>query len=89
MEANLSAHISPTYMLAPPQADASLADYMKDRDYPYNLERPLFGKKLTQYSSVQRQSLVIKKVMRQILLGLRRLVPPTTAMTVLESKDFE
>lgn len=54
------------------QSDASLLDYMKDRDFPYILERPLFGRKLTSYSSVQRQSLVIKKVARQMFLGLKR-----------------
>lgn len=55
------------------QSDASLSDYMKDRDFPYNLERSLFnGKKLTKYDSVKRQSLVIKKVARQMFRGLKK-----------------
>ncbi|CAL1378384.1 unnamed protein product [Linum trigynum] len=55
------------------EGDSTLADYMKDRSFPFNLESPMFGRVLQGADSVQRNALIVKQVMRQIITSLRKI----------------
>ncbi|GBG73531.1 hypothetical protein CBR_g16874 [Chara braunii] len=55
------------------EGDSTLADFMKARDFPDNLEEPLFGTALRATQRMSRQSLIIKKIMRQIIGGLKKM----------------
>lgn len=60
------------------QADRTLQDYLRERSFPGNLEEPLFGSggglPLLGSSSPQaRKALVIKQLMRQIILSLKKM----------------
>ncbi|XP_010244545.1 PREDICTED: serine/threonine-protein kinase STN8, chloroplastic isoform X2 [Nelumbo nucifera] len=55
------------------EGDRSLADYMKDRNFPLNLESIMFGRVLQGLDSLQRNSLIIKQIMRQIINSLKKI----------------
>ncbi|KAF2306626.1 hypothetical protein GH714_019894 [Hevea brasiliensis] len=53
--------------------DRNLADYMKDRNFPFNLESVMFGRVLQGVDSVKRNALIIKQIMRQIITSLKKI----------------
>ncbi|KAJ0235011.1 Serine/threonine-protein kinase STN8 [Hirschfeldia incana] len=55
------------------EGDRDLADYMKDRSFPSNLESIMFGRVLQGVESVKRRALIIKQIMRQIITSLRKI----------------
>ncbi|CAF1696118.1 hypothetical protein HID58_050003 [Brassica napus] len=55
------------------EGDRDLADYMKDRTFPSNLESIMFGRVLQGVESVKRRALIIKQIMRQIITSLRKI----------------
>ncbi|KAL5540851.1 hypothetical protein UlMin_043633 [Ulmus minor] len=55
------------------EGDRSLADYLNDRSFPLNLESVMFGKVLQGVDSVERNALIIKQIMRQIITSLKKL----------------
>lgn len=55
------------------QGDRTLADYMKDRNFPSNLESMMFGSVLQGADSFKRNSLIIKQIMRQIITSLKKI----------------
>ncbi|XP_015897491.3 serine/threonine-protein kinase STN8, chloroplastic [Ziziphus jujuba] len=55
------------------EGDQSLADYMKDRNFPFNLESVMFGQVLQGVDTVKRNALIIKQVMRQIITSLKKI----------------
>lgn len=55
------------------EGDRSLADYLKDRNFPFNLESVMFGRVLQGVDSVKRSALIIKQIMRQIITSLRKI----------------
>eukprot|EP00249_Psilotum_nudum_P009133 c21729_g1_i2 orf=197-1600(+) len=54
------------------EGDSTLFDFMKDRNFPENLGKALFGSGLQEYSQLQQKSLIIKKIMRQIISSLKK-----------------
>lgn len=55
------------------EGNNTLADYMKDRNFPFNLESIMFGRILQGLDSIKRSALIIKQIMRQIITSLRRI----------------
>ncbi|XP_068668537.1 serine/threonine-protein kinase STN8, chloroplastic isoform X2 [Aristolochia californica] len=55
------------------EGDQNLADYMKDRDFPLNLESVMFGRVLKGVDSLERNALIIKQIMRQIITSLKKI----------------
>lgn len=55
------------------QGDSTLLDFMKQRSFPQNLEVPLFGRTLNMSDPVQRSSLIVKKIMRQVIRALDKM----------------
>ncbi|GMY25718.1 serine/threonine-protein kinase STN8, chloroplastic isoform X2 [Fagus crenata] len=55
------------------EGDRDLADYMKDRSFPLNLESVMFGRVLQGVDSVERDALIIKQIMRQIVTSLKKI----------------
>ncbi|KAK7350365.1 hypothetical protein VNO77_08904 [Canavalia gladiata] len=55
------------------EGDRTLADYMKDRSFPSNLESVMFGRVLQGVDSLKRNALIIKQIMRQIITSLRKI----------------
>ncbi|XP_021689272.2 serine/threonine-protein kinase STN8, chloroplastic isoform X2 [Hevea brasiliensis] len=55
------------------EGDRNLADYMKDRNFPFNLESVMFGRVLQGVDSVKRNALIIKQIMRQIITSLKKI----------------
>ncbi|XP_010553160.1 PREDICTED: serine/threonine-protein kinase STN8, chloroplastic [Tarenaya hassleriana] len=55
------------------EGDRDLGDYMKDRNFPFNLESIMFGRVLEGVESVKRSGLIIKQIMRQIITSLRKI----------------
>ncbi|XP_048236263.1 serine/threonine-protein kinase STN8, chloroplastic isoform X2 [Ricinus communis] len=55
------------------EGDRNLADYMKDRNFPFNLESVMFGRVLQGVDSMERNALIIKQIMRQIITSLRKM----------------
>lgn len=55
------------------EGDRSLADYMKERNFPFNLESVMFGQVLQGVDSVKRSALIIKQIMRQIITSLKKI----------------
>ncbi|PON45594.1 Serine/threonine protein kinase [Trema orientale] len=55
------------------EGDRSLADYMKERSFPFNLESVMFGQVLQGVDSVKRSALIIKQIMRQIITSLKKI----------------
>lgn len=46
---------------------------MKDRNFPLNLESVMFGRVLQGVESMERNALIIKQVMRQIITSLKKI----------------
>ncbi|KAK7847322.1 serine/threonine-protein kinase STN8, chloroplastic isoform X2 [Quercus suber] len=55
------------------EGDRDLADYMRDRSFPLNLESVMFGRVLQGVNSVERDALIIKQIMRQIVTSLKKI----------------
>ncbi|GFY83869.1 protein kinase superfamily protein [Actinidia rufa] len=55
------------------EGDRDLADYMKDRSFPLNLESVMFGRVLQGLDSIERNALIIKQIMRQIITSLKKI----------------
>jgi len=55
------------------EGDSTLLDFMKQRNFPENLEMPLFGRTLKSKDQLQRHSLIIKQIMRQIISSLNKM----------------
>ncbi|KAK6118184.1 hypothetical protein DH2020_048085 [Rehmannia glutinosa] len=55
------------------EGDLDLADYMKDRSFPLNLESVMFGRVLQGLESIDRNALIIKQIMRQIITSLKKI----------------
>ncbi|KAJ4978635.1 hypothetical protein NE237_009415 [Protea cynaroides] len=55
------------------EGDRDLADYMKDRKFPINLESIMFGSVLQGLDSSKRDALIIKQIMRQIITSLKKI----------------
>lgn len=55
------------------EGDLDLADYMKDRGFPLNLESVMFGRALQGLGSIERNALIIKQIMRQIITSLKKI----------------
>ncbi|CBI18022.3 unnamed protein product, partial [Vitis vinifera] len=55
------------------EGDRDLADYMKDRNFPLNLESTMFGRVLQGLGSIERNALIIKQIMRQIITSLKKI----------------
>ena len=53
------------------EGEGTLADAMRDRQFPRNLERNLFGKSLDDLDGPERQAEVIKSILAQTLAALR------------------
>ncbi|CAK7343528.1 unnamed protein product [Dovyalis caffra] len=53
--------------------DRTLGDYMKGRNFPFNLEPVMFGRVLQGVDSVKRSALIIKQIMRQIFTSLKKI----------------
>ncbi|GLJ44264.1 hypothetical protein SUGI_0925570 [Cryptomeria japonica] len=55
------------------EGDSTLADFMKDRNFPVNLEQIMFRRSLKGLDSLGRNSLIIKQIMRQIITSLKKI----------------
>lgn len=55
------------------QGDSSLLDFMKQQSFPRNLEKPLFGRTLNSSDDLQRNALIIKQIMRQVVSCLNKM----------------
>lgn len=56
------------------EGDLDLADYMKSRSFPLNLESIMFGRALQGLNdNLERDALIIKQIMRQIITSLKKL----------------
>ncbi|XP_057477198.1 serine/threonine-protein kinase STN8, chloroplastic [Actinidia eriantha] len=55
------------------EGDRDLADYMKERSFPLNLESVMFGRVLQGLDSIERNALIIKQIMRQIITSLKKI----------------
>ncbi|VFQ71124.1 unnamed protein product [Cuscuta campestris] len=55
------------------EGDRDLGDYMKDRNFPLNLESAMFGRVLQGMDSNKRNALIIKQIMRQIITCLKKI----------------
>lgn len=49
-----------------------MAEYIKERNFPFNLESIMFGRVL-QGDTIKRSALIIKQIMRQIITSLKRI----------------
>ncbi|CAM8913752.1 unnamed protein product [Rhodiola kirilowii] len=55
------------------EGDQDLADYMKERNFPLNLESVMFGRVLQGLDPIKRNALIIKQIMRQIITSLKKI----------------
>ncbi|GAB2272076.1 Serine/threonine-protein kinase stn8, chloroplastic [Dionaea muscipula] len=55
------------------EGDRDLGDYMKDRSFPLNLESVMFGRVLQGLESLERNALITKQIMRQIISSLKKI----------------
>ncbi|KAG8377140.1 hypothetical protein BUALT_Bualt09G0137500 [Buddleja alternifolia] len=55
------------------EGDLDLGDYMKDRSFPLNLESVMFGRVLQGLESMERNALIIKQILRQIITSLKKI----------------
>ncbi|OIS98024.1 PREDICTED: serine/threonine-protein kinase STN8, chloroplastic [Nicotiana attenuata] len=55
------------------EGNRDLADYLKDRGFPLNMESIMFGRVLEGLESIQRNALIIKQIMRQIITSLKKI----------------
>lgn len=60
-------------MISSFQGDQDLADYLKARNFPINLESVMFGRALEGLDSLERDALIIKQIMRQIITSLKKI----------------
>lgn len=54
------------------EGDSTLADFMRDRNFPENLSEAMFGTTLKNRDPLQRNTLIIKKITRQIITSLKK-----------------
>ncbi|KAH7351870.1 hypothetical protein KP509_19G018100 [Ceratopteris richardii] len=54
------------------EGDSTLADFMKDRNFPENLSEAMFGIRFQNRDPVSRDALIIKKITRQIITSLKK-----------------
>ncbi|XP_039837836.1 serine/threonine-protein kinase STN8, chloroplastic-like isoform X2 [Panicum virgatum] len=57
----------------PMQGDRTLGNYLNDRGFPSNLEQLMFGRALRGLGTLERDALVVKQVMRQLVTSLKRI----------------
>jgi len=50
-----------------------LGNYLNDRGFPSNLEQLMFGRALRGLGTLERDALVVKQVMRQLVTSLKRI----------------
>ena len=55
------------------QGDSTLLDFMKQQNFPQNLEEPLFGRILNSNDDLRRNALIIKQIMRQVISSLNKM----------------
>lgn len=55
------------------EGDSTLLDFMKQQNFPQNLEVPLFGRTLNNDDEIKRNSLIITQIMRQIITCLKKM----------------
>ncbi|KAJ3703181.1 hypothetical protein LUZ61_006886 [Rhynchospora tenuis] len=55
------------------EGDTNLADCMKERSFPFNLESTMFGRVLQEEDSIKKSALIITQIMRQIITSLKRI----------------
>lgn len=55
------------------EGDRDLGEYMKDRIFPLNLESVMFGRVLKGLESVERNAIIIKQILRQIITSLKKI----------------
>ncbi|KAG0559882.1 hypothetical protein KC19_10G136600 [Ceratodon purpureus] len=55
------------------EGDSTLLDFMKQQSFPQNLEQPLFGRTLNNDDDLQRNALIIKQIMRQVISCLNKM----------------
>ncbi|KAK6943281.1 Protein kinase domain [Dillenia turbinata] len=55
------------------EGDRDLAAYMQSRSFPMNLESVMFGRVLQGVDSIERNALIIKQIMRQIIASLKKI----------------
>ncbi|XP_047322008.1 serine/threonine-protein kinase STN8, chloroplastic [Impatiens glandulifera] len=55
------------------EGDRDLGEYLTDRGFPLNLESAMFGRVLQGVDSVQRNALIIKQIMRQVVTSLKKI----------------
>ncbi|RLN00351.1 serine/threonine-protein kinase STN8, chloroplastic [Panicum miliaceum] len=55
------------------EGDRTLANYLNDRGFPSNLEQLMFGRALRGLGTLERDALVVKQVMRQLVTSLKRI----------------
>ncbi|GAB4833138.1 Serine/threonine-protein kinase stn8, chloroplastic [Ancistrocladus abbreviatus] len=55
------------------EGDRDLADYLKARNFPLNLESTMFGCVLQGVDLLERNALIIKQIMRQIINSLKKI----------------
>ncbi|KAF9595120.1 hypothetical protein IFM89_037220 [Coptis chinensis] len=55
------------------EGDRDLGNYMNERNFPLNLETIMFGRVLRGAESIERNALIIKQIMRQIITSLKKI----------------
>ncbi|KAJ1686630.1 hypothetical protein LUZ63_018020 [Rhynchospora breviuscula] len=55
------------------EGDTNLADYMRERSFPFNLESTMFGRVLQEVDSTKKSALIITQIMRQIITSLKKI----------------
>lgn len=55
------------------EGDSTLLDFMRQQNFPQNLEIPLFGRVLNNKDDMKRNALIIKKIMRQVMTALSKM----------------
>lgn len=60
----------PLWLVWAYEGDYNLAELMQNKDFPYNLEAPIFGRPLNIPEGPERRALAVAAAMRQLLEGL-------------------
>ncbi|KAL5720784.1 Serine/threonine-protein kinase stn8 [Ranunculus cassubicifolius] len=55
------------------EGDRDLGNYMSERNFPLNLEKTMFRSVLQGVESMERNALIIKQIMRQIITSLKKI----------------
>ncbi|KAI4374233.1 hypothetical protein MLD38_012248 [Melastoma candidum] len=55
------------------EGDRDLSSYIRERSFPRNLESVMFGRVLEGVDSLERDALIIKQVMRQLITSLKKI----------------